>query len=394
MEEVDEGHYELTFGDGYFGKALSDGSVISVTYLVTNGQVGNGISSSLTYIGAATDETGIRLIATPTVLNKTTSDGGATREEVSSIKFRAPKDFGAQKRCVTAEDYEALIRQIYPAVDDVYVFGGEILDIPEYGRVYVVIKPVSGDSLSNVTKNYISKSLDPYRIASLDIRLVDPTVLYVEVVSTVYFDNTKTLKDSSGITAVVKSTLSDYSSSSTVSKFGGSVRYSRIVGAVDDSEDSITRNNTSLRMRRDIKTLLNTLASYEICFDNPFAYECDSAVVYSSGFQLELDGIVDPRTFYFEDDTKGGIYSFYIDANGDKVIFNKEFGTVDYEKGEVLLGYQKTITFINTTIGNAILEVRAIPRKQDIIASKTIYLDLDVGKSDILSTIDTEIAGS
>lgn len=391
LEEVDDGKYEVTFGDGYFGKKLVDGAKIQITYLVTNGPLANGIRSDfITFIGQAHDSNGQRVTALPQILSSSSSEGGSAIESVSSIKFRAPKYYGAQKRCVTAEDYEAIVRQIYPAVDDVYVFGGEILEIPEYGRVYIAIKPTSGDSLSNTTKTYIEKSLDPFRIASLDIRLVDPMILYIEVVSTAYFDNKKTLKDISAITASVKSTLTNYSNSSTVSKFGGAVRYSRIVGAIDDSDPSITRNNTSLRMRRDVKTLLSTRASYEICFFNNLALECDSSVVYSSGFTLEGD----TKTYYFEDDTQGKIYLFYLDSLNNKIITDKEFGTVDYERGEILIGYQKPITIIGTSLPNALVEVRAIPRKQDIIASESVYIDIDVSKSDIISIVDTEIAGS
>ena len=142
------------------------------------------------------------------------------------------------------------------------------MEIPEYGRVYIAIKPRGGDSLSALTKNYIKKSLDDYRIASLDINLIDPTILYVEVDSLIHYNDKKTTKDSSGISTEVKNTLVSYGQSSSVSKFGGVIRYSHVLGAVDDSDIAITRNNTTLRMRRDMVVIDNT-ASYEVCFTNP-----------------------------------------------------------------------------------------------------------------------------
>jgi hypothetical protein len=394
IEETSEGHYELTFGDGLFGKALANGAKVFVTYLVTNGDLGNGVSGTNNYgfVGKVYTNTGVRVSDEPTVTGAERSSGGAPIEDVSSIKFRAPRDYASQNRCVIAEDYETIVRRIYPSADDIYVFGGELLSTPQYGRVYIVIKPFGSDGLTNQAKTYIRKSLDKYRVGSLDIVIVDADLLYVEVISTIYYDDTKTLKDSSSVTAAVKTTLNEYGSSSTVSKFGGAIRYSRVVSSIDDADLSITRNNTSLRMRRDMVAVLNTAAAYELCFENSFANIRNSgkATVYSTGFRL-LD---DTKTYYFEDDTKGGIYRFYLDSSNKKVIVDETFGTVDYTKGEIKIAFATPITIVNTNVGGDIVEVRAIPLKQDIIAKQTIYVDLDVAKSDIVSIVDTEITGS
>ncbi|AEC53244.1 baseplate wedge subunit [Synechococcus phage S-CRM01] len=396
IEEIKNGHYQLTFGDGLFGKKLENGAKISVTYLVSNGDLANGIqnNNNFAYVGQSYDSFGTRIRTLPTILNSPVSSGGAPIEDVPSIKFRAPKYFGAQQRCVTAGDYAALTRQIYPAVQDIYVYGGETLPIPVYGRVYVIIKPISGESLSNTTKNFILKSLADYRIASLDIVIEDPTILHVECVSLIRFDDTKTNKDASSITAAVKSTLLNYANSPSVAKFGGVVRYSRVVGAIDDSDSAITRNNTSLRMRRDIKTLINTSASYKICFNNEFANDSVGNIVWSTGFKVESNGILDDRTYYFEDDGQGNIRLFYNDAQNTKVITDVGFGTVDYKTGVVKIGYQNPITIVSTVIPNGIIEIRARPKQQDVRAMHSIYLSVDISKSDIQSVIDTEISRS
>lgn len=388
VDEVSENNYEIVFGDGLFGKKLQDGAKIFVSYLVTNGKLANGIRTNYAFIGRIFDSFGTRIEEDPILTILDISAGGADLESVPSIKFRAPKAYTTQDRCVTAIDYESKIREIYPAVDDVYTFGGEILRIPEYGRVYIVIKPTSGVRLSNTTKEFIKNSLNNFRIASLDLKIVDPEVLYVEVDSVVFYDNTKTKKDAISIQSAVKSTLIDYSNSPNFSRFGGVIRYSRIVASIDDADVSITRNNTSLKMRRDIKVLPGTRASYEICFENEIVKDSTRPVLWSTGFQLVLNGILDTTTYYMEDDGAGNIVLIYLDAEFGKIIKNKNFGTIDYTRGEIKIGYVNSVTFANTTIGNSIIEFRSIPQNQDIESIRTMYLDLDVSKSEIEVVVD------
>ena len=392
LEEVNDGRYELTFGDGLFGKSISNGSVINVTYLVTNGSVGNGITGTpnMTFIGKTTDESGSVITERPTVTSLTQTTGGAEIEDIASIKFRAPRERSAQNRCVVAEDYETIVRRIYPSAEDIYVFGGDELEIPQYGRVYIVIKPIDGSGLTTQAKSFIKKSLDEFRVGSLDIVILDAEILNIEIISTIHYDNKKTLKDTTTISASVKDTLKRYAESDTVSKFGGAVRFSKVVAAIDDSDDSITRNNTSMRMRRDMEILKNTAASYEVCFENQIEKVAGGTCIYSTGFQV----LNDTKTYYFEDDGEGNLRRFYLGADNAKVIVDASFGTVDYTKGEVKLAYGTPVTIVNTTVANDVVEIRAIPLNQDIIVKNSVYINLDVAKSDIVSLVDTEITGS
>lgn len=421
VEEVNGSMYELTFGDGYFGKKLQNGARIFVSYVVTNGPRANGIQgeNQFSFVGKMVDTTGSSVSGIkPTVLSVSPTSGGADIETVSSIKFRAPREYAAQNRSVTSEDYETLVRKVYPAVEDIYVIGGENMPTPQFGRIFITIKPKTGNALSQIAKNFIKKSLDPFRVASLDIQFLDPDVLNVEVVSAVYFDEKKTIKDQAAIVTSVKQTLERYVNSQAVPRFGGAIRYSKIVGSIDDSDQSITRNNTFLRLRKDISALKNTSASYEICFEEPIKVNCEEeeltsdlqSVVYSSGFEVDTEGVQDPRVFYFEDDPKtrkfvrsdigeithvlANIRSFYFDRNNNKIIDDMEFGEIDYLKGEVRIGYSRPITISNTVLPRNIIEVRAIPKDSDIIAKNITFLKLDISKSDIVAIIDTEIAGS
>ena len=395
LTETQEGYYEITFGDGYFGKKLRNGARIYIDYIVTNGELANGIQglNNFNYVGKTMDSYGNVNTSRPTIFNAERTAGGQDIESSSSVKFRAPKFYEAQNRCVVDTDYVSLIRKIYPAVDDIYVYGGEQKDIPQFGRVFVVIKPNYADKLSTLVKTFIKKSLDDYRIASLDIVFEDPQVLNVETITTVYYDATKTLKDSSAIASDVSTTLSKYSESPNVEKFGGAVRFSRVVGAIDDSDPSITRNLTRLRMRRDIEIVPNTSASYEICFENKLARDAVNSVVYSSGFKLVVDGVLDNKMYFMRDvpysgtsDT-GRIILFYLDERNDEVVVDLDFGSVDYLRGEVLIGYQKPIKIYDTQLANYVVEIRAYPGEVDVTARQFVYLNFDVSKS-IISAVE------
>ncbi|MBI51749.1 MAG: hypothetical protein CL779_00830 [Chloroflexi bacterium] len=398
LEEVSNGFYHLTFGDGYFGKKLQNGAKIFVNYVVTNGELGNGVQGSANYIfvGSVVDSYGTVVTTLPLVTEAPASEGGAAIESIPSVKFRATKSYASQKRAVVASDYDSLVRDIYPAVDDIYVYGGDTLVPPQYGRVYISVKPSNSEYLSNITKNYIKQSLDPYRVASLDIVFVDPQILYIELVSMVYYNNFRTLKDNAAIVSSVKETLETYKSASSISKFGGSIKYSKIVGAIDASDEAITRNNTNLRMRRNIEVRLNSPATYEICFENPLKLDCNNAVVNSTGFTLTINGVTSPIIHYFKDDTKGGIYTYHYDEEGEIIIDNKLFGTVDYDTGEIELGYLKgqDITFATTVEKNGLIKVTAIPRDNDITVIRSVYMDLDIASSVIEATEDKQISGS
>ena len=397
LTETQEGYYEITFGDGYFGKKLRNGARIFIDYIVTNGELANGIQglNNFNYVGKTMDSYGNTTTSRPSIFNAERTQGGQDIESTSSVKFRAPKFYEAQNRCVVDTDYVALIRKIYPAVDDIYVYGGEQKDIPQFGRVFVVIKPNYADKLSTLVKTFIKKSLDDYRIASLDIVFEDPQVLNVETITTVYYDATKTLKDSSAIASDVSTTLSKYSESPNVEKFGGAVRFSRVVGAIDDSDPSITRNLTRLRMRRDIEIVPSTSASYEICFENKLARDAVNSVVYSSGFKLVVDGVLDNKMYFMRDvpysgtsDT-GRIILFYLDERRKEVVVDLDFGTVDYLRGEVLIGYQKPIKIYDTQLPNYTVEIRSYPGEVDVTARQFIYLNFDVSKSIINAVEET-----
>lgn len=521
IEEVDREFYEIIFGDGFFGKKLVNGSKIYVSYLVTNAAKGNGIQNenNFTFTGLVFDSYNNQILELVNIDSVGITNGGTDIEDISSIKFRAPREYAAQSRCVVSDDYESLIRKVYPAIDDVYVFGGEEMEIPEYGRVYAAIKPSTGDKLSNLTKKYIKDSLDPFRVASLDINIIDPLIINIELDSTVYYNDLKTRKDSYAIKSLVVESIESFKKSTSTPSFGGTVKYSKLIGAIDDADQSITRNNTSLIMRRDVTIVSNTNATYEICFDQFIMADKDNSTLYSSGFLLERNQIRDSKTYYFENDPKtirysrntetdfnelvSDVYCFYFNEFNEKVrvnfysepdtqiknliglnsstsvksidiqsggtgfkpaesLFNVEtetngigtglkldvlvnsqgnvisaipsvdsyglnyqlgdvitiktpkengknatflvsnlndgsgivpFGKLYHERGEFLLGYElkNGIRILSTSVSDNVIEVRSIPKDVDIIAKRSVFIDIDVSKSNIHAIVDTEI---
>ena len=444
IEESGNGFYELIFGDNLFGYKPADGAKIFVSYLVSSGPLANGIQNTQNYkfVGNIVDSYGITLNEPAEVVSVATSFGGANIESISSIKYRAPRSYSAQNRAVVAEDYDTIIRGIFPPIDDIYIYGGETKEIPEYGRVYIVIKPSTGKKLSNITKNYIKKSLEPFRVASIDIILRDPDILYVEVESAVFFDEKKTIKDSASIRATVVDSLNRYIESSASPKFGGALRYSTVVGIIDDSDKSITRNNTSFMMRKDLSIVPNTVATYTVDFRQEIKVEYDRPVIHSTGFKLEIEGKLDDRTFYFENDCEtiryktnedevsekliSDIYAFYINEFNEKVRvsfyqnkFNElvvvdvlgddqeatpfgmmSFGFIDdqgFARGGIVeLGYRFKlgINIVSTSEASNIIQIRAVPKNFDIIADESVFLQLDPSRSNIQASVDTKIAGS
>ena len=157
------------------------------------------------------------------------SEMGDDIEDVSTIKYLAPRIYSSQYRAVTANDYTGIIPFVYPNVDSVTAYGGEELDPPEYGKVFISIKPKDGAFLSQITKDDISRKLKQYAIAGIKPEIIDLKYLYVEVDTTVYYNTNATSEVSELITAVTK-TLTTYSQSSDINSFGGRFKYSKVIG--------------------------------------------------------------------------------------------------------------------------------------------------------------------
>lgn len=374
VEEIEDERYEIFFGDGVLGSSLDNGNVIEISYVITNGPATNG-ARSFTFAGILEDINGNSNYPRNIVLSTiVASDGGEDIESISSIKYNAPKYFGTQDRAVTADDYAAIIRNIYPSIADIITYGGEEEVNPEYGKVKIVIKPKNAALLTAFTKNQIIEQLRPYSVASVTPELIDPSILYVELDSKVYYNKSITTARPEDIKKKVIAAVEDYTAQSDTEQFNGKFRYSKYVSVIDNADTVINSNETKVTMRKDFNPQINIKSYYEICYQNRFAEYCGDPVVRSTGFVVsEFPNI----TVYFEDND-GEIVLYTLGQTNEKVVLRDSIGRIDYEKGEVIID---NLTIIKGSFFDNKIEVRVDPFNQDLNAIRNVYLDVDITKS-------------
>lgn len=378
IQEIEDEKYELVFGDNVFGKRPNSGSSIFASYIVTNGKEGNG-ANNFTFSGILEDNNQNRItsgISALTTINS--AENGDNIEKIDSIKYLAPRVYSSQYRAVTANDYKGLIPTIFPNVESVSAYGGDEIDPPEFGKVFISIKPRQGKFLSKITKQEIKQKLKQYSIAGIKPEIIDLKYLFVELNTSVYYDKSS-VTDVSSLRNEIISTLDAYGTSYELNNFGGRFKYSKVNALIDDISSAITSNITKVVMRRDLQPILNKFATYEVCFGNSFHIKKNNLTdnrgynIKSTGFTVDgVDGVV-----YVSDvpvsATVGSLFLFSLKDNTPFII-NNNAGSISYDKGEVLID---TINITSTISENGI-EIQAVPQSNDVIALKDIYLDLSM----------------
>ena len=400
VQEVQDERYELMFGDGIIGKKLENDSIITVQYIITDGEDGNGIGNgnSFSFAGRIVNPQGgsISLTSTPSVATIQASTNGSEVESINSIKYYAPRIYSSQYRAVTPRDYEAIVKKIYPDTESVAVVGGEEMDPPEFGTVTISIKPKNGTYVSAFNKTRILSQLKQYAVSGINQKIEDLKILYVEIDSGVYFDENK-VSTSDALKTKVMNSLTAYSNSVDMNKFGGRFKYSKIQQVIDSTDTAITSNITRVRIRRDLKAAINQFAQYELCYGNQFHVNAAGRNIKSTGFTISNN----IRTVYLTDtpnpDMKTGILSMVeiLDDGTENTVIGSA-GTVDYIKGEILLS---TVNITSTLNNTGVVEVQAIPESNDVVGLKELYLNFSLSKStinmvrDVISSGD-EITGT
>ena len=286
LQEIQDERYEILFGDGIFGKKLENNAVITVTYITTDGKEGNG-PSLFSFSGSFTGSSNeiITATTTPTINTLISASNGGDIESLDSVKYFAPRLYSAQYRAVTARDYESIIQQIYPNTETVSVVGGEELDPPEFGTVTITIKPKNGDYVSDYDKQKILSDLKNYSLTGINQKILDLKILYVEVDSAIYYNSSQVSNVNDLRTSVIQS-LTKYSESGDVNKFGGRFKYSKVLNVIDNIDEAITSNITKVRIRRNLKAITNTFAQYELCYGNKFNINSGGKNIKSTGFTV------------------------------------------------------------------------------------------------------------
>tara|TARA_B100000029_G_scaffold198834_1_gene197177 strand:- start:480 stop:2354 length:1875 start_codon:yes stop_codon:yes gene_type:complete len=389
IQEIEDEQYQILFGDGILGKKPPAGATVTVSYIVTNGPLANG-ATNFSFIGILKDDTDATLTSGISLLTTIQSAvNGDTVEDISSIKYLAPRIYAAQYRAVTANDYKGIIPYVYPNVESVTAYGGEELDPPEYGKVFISIKPRNGSFLSQITKDSISTQLKQYSIAGIKPEIIDLKYLYVEVDSSVYY-NTNAISNVTDLRTSVVKTLTTYSKSSDINAFGGRFKYSKVVGLIDDSARGVTSNITKVKMRRDIIPEINTFATYELCYGNAFYQQCDGYGIKSTGFTVSnINGTIYLGDVPISGTTTGRLVFFKLENNLPLIVKN-DAGTIDYTKGEIILD---VVNITGTSLANGTIQIEGIPQSNDVIALKDLYLQLDVQHSEVSALPDVVSSG-
>ena len=399
LQEIENERYEIFFGDGIFGKKLEEGNFITANYITCNGDSANGVnqfafSGKLTYTRNSQEYTvtsGISLLTTGV-----TAQGGEVIESVDSVKKFAPRIYASQNRALTANDYETLIpSKIYPETESISVFGGEELVPPQYGKVFISIKPRTGDFLPNLIKENIKMRLKKYAVAGIVPEILDLKYLYIEVDSKVYY-NSNMAPSAEFVSTLVQENTTKYSESTELNRYGARFKYSKFLSIIDDSNEAITSNITTVQMRRDLRVALNSFAEYQIGFGNEFYIKSmDGYNIKSSAFKT-TDSTQDVYLSDIPNTNRetGSLFLFTLPDVGstNPTIIKRNVGNINYKKGIITIN---PINIISGKIkdGQTIVELSACPKSNDVIGLQDLYLQLDISNSTFDTVVDEIASG-
>ena len=387
LEESEYGRPEILFGDNVLGRALLSDDVVSVSYTTSSGAGANGLTS-FDFIGTVKDNNSNSITSGVTVSLISAPDGGSVRESTEEIKFSAPKFYSSFGRAVSTRDYEVLLPQIYPNIQSISAYGGEEADPPEYGKVFLAIKPKNADRLSLSEKNNILKKLRDYSVAAVEPKIIDPSVLYIDLTSFVYFNPNLTRRTQAELKNIVIGAFNLLNAGSEFNKFGGKFKYSKLQKIIDDSDPSFTSNITKLKMRKNVTVELNARVNYKICYGNRIFASTNSPSVTTTGFKLAGDVV---NTYYLEDDGLGQLKLFYIKDTGEREYVDGLWGTVDYLLGEIVIN---DLIITSTSSSSNQIRISAVPNSNDLISLRETYLTIGIDNTVVNVVEDVISSGS
>jgi len=398
IQEVDDERYEIIFGDGIFGESLQNNDEIEVSYIVSNGESGNGISqfSFSGLLKSSNNEnitSGISLLTTGLI-----SSGGEDIESIESVKKYSGRIYASQNRAVTSNDYESLVKNvIYPETESISVFGGEELIPPQYGKVFISIKPRTGEFLPNLIKENIKTKLKQYAVAGIVPEILDLKYLFIETDSKIYY-NPNLSSGPDRVLTDINYNVNKYAKSTELNKYGARFKYSKFLKIIDDSHAAVTSNITKVSIRRDLRVVLNSFATYSIGFGNQFhisdlnGFNIKSSSFRMSGIQQDLYLSDIPNT-----DRETGTIFFFSLPNKNSTNFNiviRNAGTVDYKKGIINLNPLNIISTEKIINGQSTIQISTTPKSNDVIGLQDLYLQIDINSSLFEMVVDEISSGA
>ena len=397
LQEVENGKFEVYFGDGVVGSSLSDGNIVILTYVVSNTTDANGAAIFKNAASIAT-------ISDISVEVLDIANGGSAPETITSIKYNAPLDYASQGRCVTAEDYKVYAKKLYANTKSVQVFGGEsgsfdsslgVVSTAEYGKVFISILSTTGLELTASEKKQLVSDFAKYTVASITPVIVDPETTFLILDVKFKYDSSKTTLATSQIESEVVSAITKYNTDN-LEKFEGVFRHSKVTRLIDDANTSILNNTTNVNLGKFFTPDTTAATSYNIYFNNAL-YNPHSGHNSSAGGILASTGFFingDTTNEHFLDDNGAGIVRLYYVLAGNRVYVDTTAGTINYSTGAVFIE-SLFVTTVSDVDGATSTEIRitVVPNSKDIVPVRNQTLKLDLTNSTVLGEVDTVSVG-
>ena len=390
LQEVENGRFEVYFGDGVLGEAIADGNIVILDYITCNRDEPNG-ATSFTLSGTVGGFSNVTITTVGNAAN------GSEPESIKSIKYNAPRDYTSQDRAVTAEDYKVLVKSLYANAQSVQVYGGEDAAVPDYGKVYISIKAKSGSNLTEVTKVGLVQSLKSFAVASVTPVIIDPETTFITLETTFKYDSSLTIKDVSTLQTNVLNAVLNYNDD-TLENFTGMFRYSAVGQVIDSADTSILSNITKVKMYKNITPTLSSGLKYTLSFNNAFfnphsGHNSDAGgIVSSTGFKINDDSSTNEH--FLDDDGAGNIRVYYLSGT-TRIYTSSSFGTINYTTGEIILT-SANITSISNVDGavSTVIRVTVTPDSNDIVPVRNQVLEIDTANSSFTGSVDEIESGS
>ena len=390
LQEVEDGRFEVYFGDGVLGQAIADGNIVILDYITCNRAEPNG-ATTFTLSGS------IGNFSNVTITTVSNAANGDNAESIKSIKYNAPRDYTSQDRAVTAEDYKVLVKSLYANAQSVQVYGGEDAAVPDYGKVYISIKAKSGSNLTEITKTSLVQTLKSYAVASVTPVIIDPETTFITLTTTFKYDSSLTTKDISTLQTNVLNAISIYNTN-TLENFTGMFRYSEVLKTIDDADTSILSNITKVKMYKYITPTLSSALKYTLSFNNAFYNphtehnKSGGGIVSSTGFKINDDSSTNEH--FLDDDGDGNIRVYYLSGT-TRIYTSSTYGTINYSTGEIILT-SANITSISNVDGAASTQIRVTvqPDSNDVVPVRNQVLSIDTANSTITASVDEIESGS
>ena len=379
VKEIDDGLYEISFGNDNLGIALSNGNVVTLDYMVSSLEEPNS-ASSFTYGGVTLAGSSLSVTATAA------ASGGASSESIDEIKFNAPKYYAAQNRAVTPDDYKAIILKNFPEAQTISVWGGEDNNPPIYGKTYICIKPKEASKLTNLQKEFIKNNiLDSRNIVSITPEIVDPEFFNIKVTSFVYYNPRATTKTAAQIETLVKESIMRYNDDD-LERFDSVLRYSKLTKIIDETDPAIINNITRIMIRHPHEVTYNIATQYVLDLINPISQDGgkQGEVFASTGFYIPNS----TELHFLDDDANGNIRLYYLNTNFEKVIVTPDIGTINYDTGSVVV---RSLTI--RAIDGAFFEWQVKPESYDVVSALNQIVQIDPTLLTIEAIADDTING-